>query len=92
MLPAVLQWNAEFLGERGPAISAAMGKESQEAHDVVKALIARLGLPTSLKQLRVPRKKLREIADRAYSHPVVRRNPRSIGTPADVREILELAW
>ena len=92
MLPAVLAWNAEFLGERGPAISAAMGKESQEAHDVVKALIARLGLPTSLKQLRVPRKKLREIADRAYSHPVVRRNPRSIGTPADVREILELAW
>ncbi|HBW85108.1 MAG TPA: maleylacetate reductase [Gammaproteobacteria bacterium] len=92
MLPAVLAWNAEILGKRGSAIASAMGEESGQAHEVVKALIARLGLPTSLKQLSVPKSKLKEIAERAYSHPVVRRNPRSIDTSADVREILELAW
>ena len=92
MLPAVLEWNAAVLGEKSRAISDAMGQGSQDAHVVVKTLISELGLPTSLRQLDVPRHLLKQIAERAYAHPVVRKNPRPIVNAGDVSAILEIAW
>ena len=92
MLPAVLEWNATVLGARSYAIADAMGQGSQDAHVAVKTLISDLGLPTSLRQLDVPRYLLQEIAERAYSHPVVGKNPRPIASAADVTAILEIAW
>jgi len=59
---------------------------------VVKTLISELGLPTSLRQLDVPRHLLQQIAERAYAHPVVRKNPRPIVNAGDVSAILEIAW
>ena len=49
-------------------------------------------LPTSLRQLDVPRHLLQQIAERAYAHPVVRKNPRPIVNAGDVSAILEIAW
>ena len=92
MLPAVLEWNATVLGSKSYAIADAMGQGSQDAHVAVKTLISDLGLPTSLRQLDVPRYLLRQIAERAYAHPVVGKNPRPLASVADVSAILEIAW
>ena len=69
-----------------------MGSPKVPAHVVVKKLISSLGLPTTLREVGVPRSKLDEIAARAFQHPVVKRNPRAILSVDDVRQILELAW
>jgi alcohol dehydrogenase class IV len=58
----------------------------------VKALVASLGLPTSLRDVDVSLEQLPSIAQRAAKHPVVRNNPCKINDANDVMEILELAW
>lgn len=92
MLPAVLEWNHTALQTQMSAIAAAMGSPAAPAHAVVKSLIAALGLPTTLREVKVQESELDEIAERAFRHPVVKRNPRAIKSVDDVREILELAW
>ena len=92
MLPAVLEWNRPGLEPQMQAIAAALGEPDCSAHVAVKTLIGELGLPTSLREVGVEAQQLDEIADRAFRHPVVRRNPRKIDSVEDVREILELAW
>jgi maleylacetate reductase len=92
MLPAVLEWNQSELQAQMSSIAAAMGRPTAPAHAVVKKLIASLGLPTTLREVNVPRSKLDEIAERAFEHPVVKRNPRAILSVDDVLQILELAW
>lgn len=92
MLPAVLTWNAAVNGERQTALSAAMGQPGQPAGACVKALIAGLDQPTSLRDVGIKRDALDEIARRALAYKPVQVNPRKISSAADVREILELAW
>jgi maleylacetate reductase len=92
MLPAVLEWNAVVNSERQQAIAKAMGTESLVAGLAVKQLIADLGLPTSLQEVGVNKHQLMEIAERAAQHRVVQSNPRPISTPADIMEILHIAW
>lgn len=92
MLPAVLEWNQAQLQPQMLAIAAALGSPKGYAHVAVKTLIASLGLPTSLREVQVQRSVLDEIAERAFRHPVVKRNPRAITSVNDVRQILELAW
>jgi maleylacetate reductase len=92
MLPAVLAWNAAVNGERQKALAEAMGAPGQPAHEQVKALIASLDQPVSLRAVGITREALPEIARRALSYHPVKVNPRPIRTEADVMEILELAW
>jgi maleylacetate reductase len=92
MLPAVLTWNASVNGERQRALSAAMGAPARSAADLVKALIAGLDLPTSLRDVGIKREDLDEIARRSLTYKPVKMNPRRIASAADVKEILELAW
>jgi maleylacetate reductase len=92
MLPAVLRWNAAVNSERQRALSEAMGAGHAPAADLVAALVAALDQPGSLRGVNIKRENLDEIATRAMSYPPVRMNPRPIKSPADVREILELAW
>ncbi len=92
MLPAVLQWNAAVNGERQKALSEAMGATGRPAGELVKALIAGLDQPTTLRDVGITRDRLDEIATRALAYKPVRINPRPIRTAADVREILEIAW
>jgi maleylacetate reductase len=92
LLPAVLEWNQAELQAQLSAIAAAMGRPAEKAHVAVKNLIASLGLPTTLQEVKVQRSELDDIAERAIRHPVVKRNPRAIASVEDVRQILELAW
>jgi maleylacetate reductase len=92
MLPAVLRWNASFNGERQKALSAAMGTPDRPAGDLVAELVQRIGQPGNLRALGTKREDLPEIAERAMTYAPVRRNPKKIGGPADVMEILEIAW
>ncbi|MDP6416807.1 MAG: iron-containing alcohol dehydrogenase [Gammaproteobacteria bacterium] len=99
MLPAVLQWNVEQFAIQQDAIIQALGNSAyrpEQSSDVnagsaVKALIASLGLPTTLRQVGVKSNQLDEIAARAIQHPVVRSNPRTLESTEQVREIQDLA-
>lgn len=92
MLPAVLAWNAKQQRHRQEAINEALGNREQNAAASVRALVASLGLPISLRDVGVTKEQLPDIARRAAKHPVVRNNPRKINGASDVMEILELAW
>jgi len=92
MLPAVLEWNEVVNGVRQRAIGEAMGGSDQSASIVVKNLIRKLHLPTSLQEVGVKLDQLELIADLACKHPVVGMNPRKIDSPKQVLEILQLAW
>jgi maleylacetate reductase len=92
MLPAVLTWNAAVNADRQRALSAAMGAPDRPAAALVAELVAALGQPGTLRAVGIRREDLPVIAERALGYPPVRMNPRRIENPAQVREILELAW
>lgn len=91
MLPAVLEWNSQKCFQQQP-IAAALGRPGMSAGQAVKGLVSELGLPTSLREVGVEEVHLKEIAARAFTHPVVRNNPRPIKNKEEVEEILQLAW
>ena len=92
MLPAVMRWNAKQNGERQKALSAAMGQPERPAADLVAELIKGLDQPGSLRAVNIKRENFDDIATRAMNYDPVKANPRKITGPADVKEILELAW
>ena len=69
-----------------------MGSPQKPAADLVAELIASLDQPGSLRAVNIKRENFDEIAERAMTYAPVRMNPRPIKSPADVKEILELAW
>ena len=90
MLPAVMRWNLPANAAKQAAVGAAMGGEG-EAHALLHALIAGLGMPRSLAAVGIGPDRFDEIAAKAMHTPWVPRNPRRIDGPAQVREILDLA-
>jgi maleylacetate reductase len=92
MLPAVLRWNAVVNADRQTDLSEAMGDPQQPAADLVADLVHSLGQPGSLRSVGIKLEDFEEIAERAMAYQPVRMNPRSIKSPAEVKEILELAW
>ncbi len=92
MLPAVLRWNSAVNADRQQALSDAMGQPGVPAHELVAALIARLGQPGSLRAVGLRDDQLDDLAQRALVYPPVQANPRPITGAGDVREILALAW
>jgi maleylacetate reductase len=92
MLPAVLQWNAAVNGARQQALAAAMGAPGRPASELVRELVAGLGQPVTLRAVGIRRDQLAEVAQRALAYHPVKVNPRKIASPADVLQILELAW
>lgn len=91
MLPAVMRWNRSANAERQAMVAAAMDHAGENAADVLDAFIAGLGMPRSLHAVNVGRDAFDRMAEQAMGTPWVPRNPRRIGGPAQVREILELA-
>lgn len=74
---------ATFLGVPGP----------DGVIDAISSLVSRLGLPTRLRDLGVDRERFAVIAERALSDTAITGNPRTVETPAEIREeILERAW
>ena len=92
MLPAVMQWNAETMAERQKAFSVALGQPDQPAHKLVRELIRSLGMPCTLRDVGIVRDNLEELSTRAMDYQPVLLNSRPIKTPADVMEILEIAY
>lgn len=92
MLPAVLTWNASVNGERSAPSVGGDGRAGPAAGELVKALIAGLGQPTTLREVGITRENLDEIARRSLAYKPVQMNPRRVASASDVREILELAW
>lgn len=91
MLPAVMRWNRQANAERQKQVAMAMGKAGEDAADVLDQFIAGLGMPRSLSAVDVGPEHFERIAEQSMSTPWIPRNPRPIPTPAQVREILEIA-
>ncbi|TAJ87331.1 iron-containing alcohol dehydrogenase [Reyranella sp.] len=91
MLPSVMRWNRSANAEKQAMVAAAMGHPGKEAADVLDAFIRGLEMPRSLSEVKIGRESFDRIAKQAMGTPWVPRNPRPIPTPAEVKEILELA-
>jgi alcohol dehydrogenase class IV len=91
MLPAVLRWNASVNAGRQAIVARALDADGEPATAVEK-LISALGLPTRLRDVGVRRDQFAAIAAGAMHNLFVRSNPRPVRDPADVTEMLELAW
>ena len=91
MLPAVMRWNRSANAAKQAKVAAAMGQPGKDAGDVLDAFIRGLGMPRSLGEVKIGREQFDRIATQAMGTPWVPRNPRPIPTPAEVKEILELA-
>lgn len=92
MLPNVLRWNREINGDQQALVSEALGRPGEDAADVVAELIAGLGLPGRLRDVGVTKDQFQEIADASMHDRWIPTNPRPIDEPAQVIEILEMAW
>jgi maleylacetate reductase len=91
MLPAVMRWNKPANADRQVLVAAAMSRPGADAGDCLDDLIRGLAMPRSLADVRIGRDSFERISVKAMGTPWVPRNPRPIGDPAQVREILELA-
>jgi maleylacetate reductase len=67
------------------------GRAGKDAGDVLDDFIRRLGMPRSLREVRMLARAFRRIAEQAMRTPWVPRNPRKIEGPGAVREILLMA-
>ena len=91
MLPAAMRCNKPVNAAREAIVSEAMGHAGQDAGDVLDAFIAGLGMPRRLSDVNIGPEHFDKIAQGAMATPWVPRNPRPITSPAQVREILDLA-
>jgi maleylacetate reductase len=91
MLPSVMRWNKPDNAGRQALVSAAMGQPGNDAADVLDHFIRGLGMPRSLRDVRIGPEHFEAIAAQAMATPWIPRNPRKIDGPAQVREILTLA-
>src|SRR3954464_6976298 len=91
MLPAVMRWNKSANAQRQALVAAAMGHPHEDAGGVLDRFIRGLGMPRSLREVRVSAEHFDRIAQQAMATPWVPRNPRKIEEPAQVREILDMA-
>lgn len=92
MLPSVMQWNRGVNFEEQLRVAHAFERADDDAAGAVRDLIASLGLPTRLRDVGVKREDFQAIAEKSMHDLAVKTNPRPIEKPADVVEILELAW
>ena len=90
MLPSVMRWNKPANAARQALVAAAMGHPGEDAGDVLDAFIRNLGMPRSLREVKVTPEHFDRIAQAAMGTPWVPRNPRKIEGPAQVREILDM--
>jgi maleylacetate reductase len=92
MLPHVLRFNEPVNAARQAWVSEALGRPHDNAADAVAALIASLGLPSTLHDVGVKIEQLDEIAAGSMHDRWVHTNPRKIDGPPAVRALLDAAW
>ena len=91
MLPSVMTWNKQANAERQAIVSDVMGRPGEDAGTVLDEFIGNLGMPRSLAAVDIGADQFDAIAEGAMKTPWILRNPRPIPSPAEVKEILELA-
>ncbi len=92
MLPHVLRFNEPVNAARQAWVSDALGHPGMLAADAVAALIARLGLPATLRDVGVRPDQMDLIARGSMHDRWIHTNPRKIEGPATVRMLLDAAW
>jgi alcohol dehydrogenase class IV len=92
MLPSVLRWNRSVNAPQQALVAQAMGAKDGDAATAVARLVESLGQPGRLRDVGVRPEHYDAIAGGAMQNVFVRSNPRPISEPAQVREILEMAW
>jgi len=92
MAPAVLDFNREANAHRQQMISDCFGKPGEAAGTLVDEFIRRLEMPRSLREVDVKEDQLDHIAEFTMLDIWARTNPRPINEPADVRQILDMAF
>jgi alcohol dehydrogenase class IV len=89
-LPAVVEFNESFVGERYARVARVLG-DGGTLGDALRALRARVGLPSGLGEAGVPRDKLGRLADLAIEDGCHRENPRSC-TRVDLLTLYERSF
>ncbi|MEC8165512.1 MAG: iron-containing alcohol dehydrogenase, partial [Pseudomonadota bacterium] len=92
MLPSVLAWNEGVNDEQQAVVSETLGRPGEPASQVIGELISGLGMPTRLRDVGVKQDQFKEIAAASMHDRWIPSNPRKITDPAQVVEILEMAW
>jgi alcohol dehydrogenase class IV len=92
LMPSVLRYSKSHNGEQQKRVSEILGRPDMDAADAVLELIADLGLPHRLRDVGIKPEHLDIIARDAMHNLLVRNNPRPIDTPAQAREILDMAY
>jgi alcohol dehydrogenase class IV len=92
MLPSVLRWNSVVNAPQQAVVAQAMGAGDGDAATAVANLVESLGQPTRLRDVGVRPEHYDAIANGAMQNVFVRSNPRPITDPAQIRQMLEMAW
>jgi maleylacetate reductase len=92
LLPTVVHYNRDVLGDRHREMAAALGDADAQVSDLLRSLIERLGLPTRLRDVGVQPEHFETMGRNAMLNPWVRTNPRKIESSSQVQEILRAAW
>jgi maleylacetate reductase len=92
LLPPVMAWNRVANDDRQKLISEALGRPDVDAGTALSELVARLELPQRLRDVGVRREEFSAIAEKVLHDFAIRGNPRPVTAPAQVMEILDLAW
>lgn len=92
MLPAVLEWNVSVNEARQQTVASLLGAPGEPAGPALRRFLAGLGLPSRLREIGIEQAQLPAMAERYDGTGPIRTNPRPVAGPADVLEILQLAW
>lgn len=92
LLPTVLAFNEAVSTDQQAQIADAFGRSDMRASDVVRELIAALGLPTRISQLGLKRDALPRIAESSLANPFVLANLRPIKSVSDAQQVLDAAF
>jgi len=92
MLPNVMRFNRDAVEAPLRRIAQAFDQPQADAADLVQDLIRSLGLPTTLREVKVEREQFDRIAASAMQSPMVLANPRPITHPDQIKEILDMAF
>jgi alcohol dehydrogenase class IV len=92
MLPSVMRFNRDAVEGPLRRIAQAFDQPQADAADLVQDLIRSLGLPTTLREVKVEREQFDRIAASAMQSPMVLANPRPISHPDQVKEIIDMAF
>ena len=90
-LHAVLRWNASVNAERQRDVAAAFGTDRASGGDALEQFVRKLGLPSRLSEIGIRRDEIPAIAAHYDGTGPIKMNPRPVGGPADLVEILSLA-